>query len=176
MEQELLIIIIQRRERYRPDHESGASFEQFLSFILDKAILNLIEARNALKRGKGFRTVSMDQEIDSDDGEFQSISETISDAHHLGGRPPCPFSDMTFFYDAERMFRRLNKEQREIGSLIIKGYTPSEISRLIQKPRTTLHTELHRMGRIMEEDGLSDYFPPKSEVPERIPTKPVEGE
>lgn len=176
MEQELLIIVIQKREQYRPDHESGASLEQFLSFILDKAILNLIEARNALKRGKGFRTVSMDQEMASDDGESQALSETISDSHSLGGQPRCPFSDVDFRYDSERMFRRLNQDQRDIGSLIIKGYTPSEISRLIKKPRTTLHTELQRMGRAIMDDGLKDYFAPITNAPEKNSADPVEGE
>lgn len=176
MEQELLIIVIQKRDQYRPDHESGASLEQFLSFVLDKAILNLIEARNALKRGKGVRTVSMDQEMASDDGEPQAFSETISDSHSLAGHPRCPFSDVDFRYDAERMFRRLNQDQRDIGSLIIKGYTPSEISRLIKKPRTTLHTELQRMGRAMIDDGLKDYFAPITNAPEKNSADPVEGE
>lgn len=176
MEQELLIIIIQKRNQYRPDHESGASLEQFLSFVLDKAILTMIEARYALKRGRGFQTISMDRDLEGEDGEILPQSEMISDSHSLGGHPRCPFSDIDFRYDAERMFRRLNQDQRDIGSLIIKGYTPSEISRLIKKPRTTLHTELRRMGRAMMDDGLKDYFAPTANAPEKNSADPVEGE
>lgn len=145
-----------------------------MSFILDKAILNLMEARKALKRGREFHTVSMDRDVETEEGGIQSYSETISDTNRLGGPQRCPFSNTEFLYDTERMFRRLNKEQLEIGSLIIKGYTPSEISRLIKKPRTTLHAELQRMGRIMEDDGLKDYLPPECDASEKFPVKPVE--
>ncbi len=175
MEQQLLIFIVERRGLYRPDHASSASQEKFLSFILDKAILQLMRLRDALKRGRGCVTMSLDQEIQNQDGDRQPLSESISESSRLGGRPTCPFSDTDFLYDAERMFRRLNKEQREIGSLIIAGYSPIEISRLIKKPRTTLQAEFHRMGRILAEDErLKDYFPSAPSQPENFSAKGIE--
>ncbi len=174
MEQEMLIIIIGKRDRFDPHHFSGASMEQFLSFILDKAIINLMEARNALKRGRKFPTVSLDQEITDEDGESSNLADTISDERSLGGRRLCPYSSSDFSHDTERMFRRLDKEQREIGSLIIKGYTPSEISRLIKKPRTTLHTEIQRLGKLLMDEGLKDYIPNSAPEPEKFSAKPVE--
>ena len=175
MEQELRIIIIQKRSRYRPDHESGASQEQFLSFVLDKAILQLMRLRATLKRGRGVQTVSLDQEIQNEEGDGQPLSETIAESCRFGGRPACSSSTADFLYDTERMFRRLNKEQREIGSLILAGYKPIEISTLIKMPRTTLQAEFRRMGELLAEDeGLKDYFPPALSHPENFSAKGIE--
>jgi len=174
MEQEMLIIIIRKRDLYDPEHASGASIEQFLSFVLDKALLNLMEARNAMKRGNGIHPLSLDQEITDDEGDSCQLSETVSEADGLGGRRSCPLATADFSFDTERMFRRLNKEQREIGSLIIKGYTPSEISRLIKKPRTTLHTEIQRLGKLLMDDGLRDFLSNSHPEPEKFPAEPVE--
>lgn len=161
VEQELFIHLIAGRDHYDHSHESGATPEQFASFILDKVLSKILEARRRNKRAIHINCLSLDFELKNEDGEPTPLGTLIDDEAPslLNGRSRLNEStDLRM--DVERMLANLSAPQREIGNLLLQGYKASEISRRMGRSRAALDREIEKMKRTLYESGLRDYLGP----------------
>lgn len=159
IEQDLLIQILVKRRRYNPHHESNLSRQKFMSYVLDKAIANTLQARKQDKRAVHINPRSLDEDILQEDGDVLRFGDLLDDEHSLSrmGRPSRP-TEEEMRIDVERVLSILSPSEIEIVSLIMRGYKPSEIGRMLGKARATLDRQIAKMRMILYDAGLKDYL------------------
>lgn len=161
VEQMLLIHLITARGRYDDNHESGATPEQFTSFVLDKAISNIMEARRRDKRAIHIDCLSLDFELKNEEGEPTPFGDLMDeDAPILRRCRTSAVEANDLKLDIERLLSQLAAPHREIGDLLLRGYKPSEISRRLGRSRAALDREIAKMRQTLYEAGLRDYIEP----------------
>ena len=83
IEQDLLIHILIKRKRYNPQHESHSTQQKFMSYVLDKAISNILQARKQDKRAVHINPRSLDEEIMQEDGDVLRFGDLLDEDHSL---------------------------------------------------------------------------------------------
>lgn len=155
LEQELMLDLLRRLPRFDP---RKASFETFVTRLIEHRSAGLLEAARAEKRGARVGHVSLDRPVgDTDDEEQALLRDVIADDAGLWSSHPLPKSEQAeLAADLRRGMRRLPPELAALAaSLSVDSVT--EVSRKSGRPRATVYDAIKSIRAAFEEQGLRAY-------------------
>jgi RNA polymerase sigma factor (sigma-70 family) len=147
--QECLIHWWQQRSSY--DQSWGASIETFLRRVVKAKLIDLERGARAQKRGSGRSPGSLDQPLNEDEPESETLGDTIAD-------PANTEWEALHQVSLEAALSRLSSRQREIIAGLREEYTVSQISKRLGVPRATLYDQLKRIRQIFQDEGLNQFL------------------
>jgi len=151
--QECLLHWHQKRRKYRPDKE--ATKKTFMGHILRRRLEEILREQLADKRRVNQVAdpliVAFDQ-ADSDGDTYDLSDKRQEEEFHLAQH------NLGLKKDLSGAMSKLSCSQRKMCHLIMEGYPMAHISRILNKPRATLHDEINRIQRIFLDEGLKEYL------------------
>ena len=172
IEQEITIHVWQRREKYDP---TKAKYNTFVSRIIDKKIVNIIEYQHAQKRDCNIPCDSLDDEICASDDNSLLRHEVVSqdDFLRLTGkavRSQEELQDLRIDFDIERFIQSLPPSLQLIARLLL-DMKISEVARATGLPRSTVNDRRMKLRRILKERGLDINIPKKAVKSGSVPVR-----
>lgn len=156
IKQDMWLDLLERLPRYRPDR---GHYRAFVSRVVKNKAASILEARATAKRGNGRPCVSLDQDIEDEDGEGTSHHESISLDDYLRrtrGTIRSGEERLDLSIDLRRLVDRLPAHHRVVCLLLIDRDV-TDIANVVGVPRSTLRDAIKRLRRLGEESGLKDY-------------------
>lgn len=150
IEHDLLIDVLKRFPAFNPDRAKATTF---IARIVEHGIASLIRTRRAAKRDAR-KSVGLPDECDLTPDEVDDIK-----ARRRRGIPahdPVRQSDLR--NDLETAIAGLSPELQVLCALLFIETPISEIARLTGRPRTSVHTDIHKIRKHFEDAGLRDYL------------------
>jgi len=157
IEQELLMAVHRGCARYDP---TRSGLKTFINRVVCNTVAGLIEARKAAKRGSGFGTRSLDEEIEDENGNITSFHESVSAndcfrrVEWSGGLSEL---QLDVKIDLTRAIRALPPELREVYERL-KVQTVSEISQAMRISRGSVYRRIEWIRMIFARKGLDEYL------------------
>jgi DNA-directed RNA polymerase specialized sigma24 family protein len=159
IEQELSLNVWLRLPKY--DSAEG-SFEDFVHWLIKRAVATLVERQMAKKRGQGRRPRSLDIAIGGPEGGTTSASEVMDEAQ-ADRRLGLDRRHFTAKCDLSVEFREflgtLGPDLRDLCERLLQNPNFTDISRDTGIPRATLYERREELARLMEKAGLREYHP-----------------
>lgn len=147
--QEALLHWWTQRPRY--SSQRGASLATFLRRVVKAKLLDIERIIKAQKRGGGRRALSLDQSLDDEDLDADTLGEVLADSADTDG-------EATARIALDQALSHLSPRQRQLISGLEAGYSMSQLSRALRLPRTTLYDELNRIKQVFRDEGLAPHL------------------
>ena len=155
LEQELYAAFLPRDEKYDP---SRSSYRTFVERAVGNCAATLVEAAQAKKRGRQFKTVTFSQLcLETEDGEALDGEDVVGRHRLRNGLAPSVEHDAMIVADVRRAFSALPPPLRETCFCLAAG-TISDAATMGGVSRWTIH---HRITAIKERfvaAGLDAYL------------------
>lgn len=150
IEHDLLIDVLKRFPAFDPDRAKATTF---IARIVEHGIASLIRTRRAAKRDAR-KSVGLPDECDLSPDELDDIK-----ARRRRGIPVNdPLRQSELRLDLEPVVAGLPPELQMLCALLFVEVPISEIARLTGRPRTSVHTDIHKIRKHFEDAGLRDYL------------------
>jgi DNA-directed RNA polymerase specialized sigma24 family protein len=150
---ECLVHWYQKRGKYKAN--KGATKKTFMGRILGRRLQEILREQLADKRKVNQvaeRMVAISDEADSD-GDTYDLSEKKQEEEFRLSE-----DNLGLKSDLGSVMAKLSPLQRQICYLRMDDYPMAHISRILNKPRTTLYGEIERIQRIFFDEGLKEYL------------------
>jgi len=157
LEQGLWLELLSRIPRYNPDRGGPRAF---ITLVVRNKRASILKARLAAKRGGGCPCLSLNKEIEGDDGETAEMQEGISEDDYLRrtrGAVRSAEDRRDLALDLRRLIESLQPRDRVVCLLLIDRDVRN-VARVVGMPRSTLRDLVKRLQRTAEEWGLQEYF------------------
>lgn len=145
--QECLIHWYLVRGSYRPDR--GASARTYMSKVIRRMLLNLLEEQLTDKRKAEHLAIPLDRPIE--EGGLSLGDTTPADIIP-------PEADVSLRMDLGKALDKLTPLQRKLCDLLEQGYTVTEIGRILGKSRGAVYDDIKRVRKIFSDEGLEEYL------------------
>lgn len=148
--QDLWMHVIQQAPRF---DETVASWEKFVSFILDKRCISLLRHRRAEKRSKGREDCSLNEPVLDGDGRVVERHQTTPEASSTWQR----LYDLS--RDAAEFRKGLPTElHRQVMDVLGRGGTANSIAGELGIPRRTAERCVAELRELFGHSSLRDYM------------------
>ena len=157
LEQELILDLLRRLPKY---DATRAQRTTFIARLVDHKVATIIEARRAGKRDRRLCTCSLNDSVETEDGDSVERVETISQEDYLRrtGRLSSPTAELCdLAMDLGRVTDRLPPDLRDLCRRL-RTHTIAEISRDTGIPRGTIYELRRKVRAAFEEAGLKVYL------------------
>ena len=114
-------------------------------------LIDLEGGIKAQKRGGGRPAASLDQPINDDHAEPDTLGDVLSG-------PADAAREALSRLSIHQALSRLTPRQRELISGLNAGLPMSQVSQALNVPRTTLYDELKRIRQVFRDEGLSPFL------------------
>jgi len=156
LQQDLWLDLLKRLPKYRAER---GHIRVFISRVVNNKAASILKARRAAKRDKGRPSLSLDRELEGEDGEPTNLRELISvDDYLLQTRGVCRTQEerRDLAIDIRRAVDHLDPPHRAVCLLVIDR-TVCDVANIVGLPRSTLRDLIKRLRLICKEMGLDDY-------------------
>jgi len=157
IEQELVLDLLRRLPKYRPERAQRSTF---IARVIEHKIASLLHDRRAQKRGGGRRTRSLSDEGTDDDGKAVELGDTVSEDDYFrrtGAQPLCAAHACDLCMDVEAIVAHLPPRLRKLCHLL-KSMPMADAARELSVPRTTLYDDVGKVREIFEDAGLQRFL------------------
>ncbi len=151
-EEQLQILVCHLYEK-RHHYDPGLSSQwTFAVKVTDNKVRSILRSRKAQKRDPKREEMSVNDIVDSGDGNPTSAHETIPSCH------PDHIRQSDLFADLETLMSRLDLIDRSVMQLQRRGLTHKEIRSLLSLSVRELQASFQRIAAIAKELRLDEYF------------------
>ncbi len=147
--QEVLTHWFFRKGTYDSTH--AASPRTYMSRLVRRKLIDLLEARETDKRKTLNRALSMDAPV-SEDNDAPTLGELIEAPEALSPK------SMELRLDISLALRKLSPRQRTILQLKARGVENTEISGELGVHRDTIQADIRRIRKLFTNAGLEEYL------------------
>lgn len=150
---ECLLHWYQKRGKYKAD--KGATKKTFMGHILRRRLQEILREQLADKRKVNQVAEPLIVVLDQgdSDGDTYDLSEKKQEEEFRLSE-----DNLGLKKDLANALAKLSPLQRKICYLTMDDYSMAHISRILNKPRTTLYDEIKRIRRIFFDEGLKEYL------------------
>jgi RNA polymerase sigma-70 factor (ECF subfamily) len=152
--QDLTVDLLRRLPSFDP---ARASLYTFVLRVVEHGIARLLQYRRASMRDHRRCTVSLNDPVDSDEGERVEFGEVLDQdgtPGGLGGGSLSLADQVALRVGLQQVKATLTPELRDLWERLAQGQTLSEIANQLGIPRTTLGYHLKRLRMLVEEAGF----------------------
>ncbi|MFO0839077.1 MAG: sigma factor [Phycisphaerae bacterium] len=150
IEHDLLIDVLKRFPAFNPERAKATTF---IARIVEHGIASLIRTRRAAKRDAR-KSVGLPDKCDLTPDEVDDIKARCR--RGIPVHDPIHQSDLQ--HDLETAISAMSPDLQVLCALLFIEAPISEISRLTGRPRTSLHSDIHRIRKHFDDAGLRDYL------------------
>lgn len=157
IEHDLALDLLRRLPKFDPHR---ASHNTFVARVVDHAVATIIERQKAARRDYRRAVISLDSEVQSDDGTTMLFADTLDANSYLrltSATDPDFLESLHFRADLEHAIHGLPSHLQEICHLL-GTESVSEISLQLRIPRGTLYERIGEIRAHLERAGLRDYL------------------
>ena len=157
LEQEMMLDLLQRLPKYDSDK---AQLNTFVARIVEHKVSVVLSERNVGKRDWRLCTASMNDRLDSGEGENVERHEVYDMDEYLrqsGQQTRSSREQHDLSIDLERAITSLPPELRDL-CVRLQTMNVTEISRATGIPRGTLYDRIKDLRNLFEDRGLRDYL------------------
>lgn len=148
-------------ERFPHFDEAKGHLRAFITVVVLHREAATLAAKAAIKRGgRASRTLSLNEECKSEDGEVVERHETVSvDDYLRRTRGPARTEEARrdLAIDLRAFVAGLAPIDRAACDLLMDA-NPCQVARVLDMPRSTLRDRIARLERLAEEFGLREYL------------------
>lgn len=157
IEQELMLDLIERMEKYDP---TRAKLTTFIDRVVNHKIYDLVQKKLIERKDIRRQTISLDKPVSRTDSDSLPLHELISsdDFNTQWGfedRPSVDMQDLRI--DIRQMLQKLTSRDRHLLSLLMQ-MTLTEAARELGLPRTTLQYHLQKLCAVLVELGWDESW------------------
>ena len=157
LEQDLLLDLLQRLEKFDP---SRSPKDAFCFLVVKRRFATLLQQRNAKKRGRGYRHVSLNHSLRHDDDMRGDLGETIDQENYFRrtrGVYSATEERQDLQIDVRRAMQLLPPDLLHIAKLL-QRMGPTKIEETTGIARATVYEARSRIRGIFEDAGLIIYL------------------
>lgn len=156
IEQDIWLDLLGRLHTFDPERGHPRAFIRLVAQNKAKSILT---ARSAVKRGRGKLDLSLNWDLEDENGDGQELHETISIDDYLRRTRGAVRSEeerMDLGLDVRSFLAKLHPVDRTVCLLLVeRGAT--EVARVVGVPRSTLRGLVERLRVAADEFGLDEH-------------------
>jgi RNA polymerase sigma-70 factor (ECF subfamily) len=154
--QDLIVDLLERLPKFDP---AKASYNTFVTHVVDSKVATLIRDRNCKKRDPRREQRSLNECIDDGEGgsveHVQTIAAEEAD-RRLGRQARSDQETVELALDIEEVPKRLPDNLRRLCELLKTG-SIADAARAMGVPRTTLHGHIVKLRNVLETIDLQNY-------------------
>lgn len=155
--QDIWLDLLERLPGYRQDR---GHIRAFITQVVKHKAATILEARKAAKRGGGTPDLSLDWEMEDEDGDPFDLHETISVDEYLRrtrGTIRSEEERRDLALDVRKLIGKLPAASQAVCLLLINNDVTT-VASIVGKPRSTLRDLIGVLRDIGLKDGLDIYF------------------
>ncbi len=159
LEQDLMLHLLTRMDKFDP---SRASFQTFINRVVEAGVRDIIDSRQAKRRGLGIETALLTLTDDAEDTGEASVTwegEAGIDGRAADslGHALCFMDDLNLRLDVERAIKKLPQSLQEICQRLGRE-TQVEIATDMEQSRIGLYRLITTIRETFEEMGLGAHL------------------
>lgn len=164
LEQDMLVELVRRFDRYDPSRSKPTTF---IIQVVDNAIADIVDSRKAGVRDYRLTELSLDRPMPRGDGKSSTTSKDhIDEDDYMRRTCGCSAPGQLLLEattDISALLQKLPEELWQVCMAIINDTSFSKLATELGVHRSTIYERKRALRKAFEKEGFADYFEKQSD-------------